>query len=63
MSDFNKKKYTIDGNPVTPRELIDEASEVDPVYDRDWYKSTRTAAAVLRRNGYEVDYYRGHEDE
>lgn len=62
-SDFDKKKYTIDDRPVSARELIDEAAELDQMFDRDWYKSTSDAAQILRNNGYEVGYYREAENE
>lgn len=51
----NEKIYTIDDEPVTPKELISRARLLDPKYDADWMQTTSRAADILRRNGYSVD--------
>ena len=52
---FDKKKYLIDGRPVTPSELIEAATWVDERFNDDWFKSTSAAASILRDNGHVVE--------
>lgn len=54
---WSRNKYTIDGVPVSPRELMDEAAAMDQCFDRDPIKTTSRAANILRDNGCEVGLY------
>ena len=49
------KKYLIDGNPVTAKELIVEACAWDDCFANDWLKETSVAANILRENGFRVE--------
>ena len=51
-----RKKYTIDGEPVTARELIRAAAHIDDAFAADWLKCTSEAARILRENGQEVGH-------
>ena len=49
-----EKIYKIDERPVSSRELINFASEVDKAFNEMYIKSTSRAAAILRAHGYSV---------
>lgn len=49
------KKYRIDGEPVSARQLIKAAEALDEDFANDWMKQTSVAAHILRDNGHVVD--------
>ena len=49
------KEYTINGEPVTWKELIEKASEHGNFED-DSFRSTSEGAKILRAAGFTVDY-------
>lgn len=51
---MDNKKYLVDGQPVTPSELIRLAADLDDSFARDWLKETSVAAFILRDYGYTV---------
>ncbi|MED5549757.1 MAG: hypothetical protein VX529_10395 [Pseudomonadota bacterium] len=51
---FHDKKYLLDNEPVSARELIDAASHIDDEYAADCIKQTSVAARILRANGQDV---------
>lgn len=51
---WNRKRYKIDGIPVTPRELIREARVIDEQFDNAFLQQTSVAANILRKYGYKV---------
>jgi len=55
MHELDKKKYLLDGEPISGSDLIDTAASIDEAFDRDWLKSTSRAAAILRENGQTVE--------
>ena len=51
----DEKPYTINGEPVTPWELIDRAKELG--YESEWvFSCTSHAAAYLRARGFLLGY-------
>ena len=55
MSLDNEKKYLLDGEPITARQLINAAAYINPAFDHDWLKSTSVAVKILRENGQDVE--------
>ena len=53
--ELDKKKYLLDGEPVSGSELIDAAAYIDDEFDQFWLKSTSRAAQILRENGQTVE--------
>ncbi len=49
-----ERKYLLDDNPVSFRELIKEAESYDESFAHADIKSTSHAAQILRRNGFTV---------
>lgn len=52
---MDEKKYLLDGEQISASRLIREAEAVDPVFKKDWLKSTSVAASILQDNGQEVE--------
>ena len=48
------KKFLLDDEPVTMRELFAAASAIDERFAEDWCKQTSVAASILRENGQDV---------
>ena len=59
---MDEKKYLMNGEPVSARQIILEAKTLDSDYGADGFCFTSEAAQVLRVHGYEVgenhDYVR-----
>ena len=51
---MEEKKYHIDFEPVTFRELIKKARELDENFDRQEIQQTSVAANILRKHGHKV---------
>lgn len=51
----DQKKYLLDGEPVTYRELIQAAARINADFAADWFKQTSVAAQILRGVGYTVE--------
>ena len=51
---MDEKKYTIDGKPVSVKEIINKAKEIDAEFAATHFYQTSVAADILRKNGYEV---------
>jgi hypothetical protein len=51
---MNEKKYLIDDNPASARDIINKAKEVDPEYGAEGFCTTSGAAQVLEEHGYSV---------
>jgi hypothetical protein len=54
MTSFDELKYTLDGEPISARALIETASALDSTYGADGLKTTSEAARILRARGYTV---------
>ena len=52
---MDEKKYTIDGDPASAREIIQAAKEIDSSFGSDGFLSTSQAASILRQNGQTVE--------
>ena len=50
----SEKIYKINDRPVSPKELIDAASEIDPPFRSMGVKLTSRAATILRKYGHSV---------
>ena len=50
----DKKIYMIDDEPVSPKELIEQAEALDEAFSNDWLKQVSVAANILRDSGYSV---------
>jgi hypothetical protein len=50
----SEKIYKIDDRPVSPKELIDFASETDGAFNALFVKTTSNAATILMAHGYSV---------
>lgn len=61
MYEMDKKKYTLDGEPISARSLLDAAAAVCERFDKDWFKTTSAAAIILRENGQEVGVAEGYQ--
>ena len=44
----------IDDEPVSAREIINRASEIDEVYEAQFIKQTSVASQILRRRGHKI---------
>lgn len=51
MSALHEKKYLLDGDPVSARDLINAASDLDADYASDWCQTVSAAACILREHG------------
>ena len=51
---MDDKRYTIDGNPASAREIIQEARDLDASFGSDGILSTSEAASILRQHGMTV---------
>ena len=51
---MNEKKYHIDFEAVSMRELIHKARELDEDFDRQEILQTSVAANILRKHGHKV---------
>lgn len=51
---FDEKKYSIDGEPASARDLIHAAEALDAEFGADGLTSTSQAARILRDHGHEV---------
>ena len=51
---MDEKKYTINGEPVSARELINEARSLDEDFDQSGFYFTSEAAEICRRHGQKV---------
>lgn len=49
------KKYLIDGEPASARDIIDRASDLDQRYSNDWLRMSSDGARILREHGHVVD--------
>ena len=49
-------RYTLDGHPVSAKDLMSAAAALDQRYADDWLQMTSTAASILRREGHDVDH-------
>jgi hypothetical protein len=54
LNEKTQMDYTIDGKPVTWKQLIEAADEHGRFRDPQ-FKTTREAAQILRANGYTVE--------
>lgn len=54
MAMTTRKIYLLDGRPVSPKELIDRASEIDPPFNVLYMKTTSRAAVILQKYGHKV---------
>lgn len=50
------KKYRIDGEPASARDIIDRASDLSERYANAWLKMSSEAARILRQHGHVVDH-------
>ena len=55
MATLRRRKYLLDGEPISASGLIDAAASVDAAFAADWLKSTAAAAAILRANDQKVE--------
>ena len=51
---MEEKKYHIDNEPASAREIISKAKTLDDDFARSGFYQTSVAARILRENGYEV---------
>ena len=51
---MESKRYLLDGDPVSARDLIEHAKMLDPEYGKDGWFMTSGAAELLRREGHTV---------
>ena len=51
---FDEKKYHIDNEPASARDIIKMARGLSEPFDNDWLQQTSVAAGILRENGHEV---------
>lgn len=59
---MDEKKYTINDEPVSARELIQEARDLDDTFGNDGFLSTSEAAAICRRHGLSVGTIKREEE-
>lgn len=52
---MSEKKYLVDGDPTTARELIQAAEDRDEDFAKGWLKQTSRAAEILRTRGHAVE--------
>jgi len=51
---MDEKKYHIDGEPASARDIITRAAGLDGYFANDWCKKTSIAAEILRKHGHTV---------
>ncbi len=52
---MDEKKYMIDGDPASARDIISTAKDLDAEYRRCGVCTTSSAARILRMNGRKVE--------
>jgi hypothetical protein len=52
---MDEKKYKLNDEPVSARELIKKAQGLDDEFGRDGIYCTSGAAVILRNNGFRVE--------
>jgi len=51
---MNMKKYQIDNEPASAKDIINEARAIDEEFDNSNFYQTSVAANILRKNGHKV---------
>ena len=60
---MDEKKYLINNEPASARDIIDKALRLDPLYGHeDGICFVSVAAEILRRNGYTVEEVLGRQE-
>lgn len=52
--DITKYPFLIDGHGVTSRELVEQASMIDPKFADQTYRTTSRAARIVKDDGRDV---------